>query len=355
MTEDANSSLHLPTDHPFPAIAENEACDLINQWSAKGFFRLRNMGDKVFITDIIRGVAYTAHLQTQYERRTVRQSVTPYRGEALDDRGRAPAPWEIDVNQPRTFEERTDIVPIPHTDRVQICHQCHGQRQVTCSSCMGTGQIRCDFCGGRGIIQSQVMETARDASGNVVNVPRLIQRPCHCGNGRIVCTTCQGSRVLVCPTCTGTGALRTFDELVVRFQVAAQGELVDVTPVPDPWLAKRAGEVLVDSRQPQIDDVANLPEAARTKAKQLLDRSHDVDTREFRILLQHLRVERIPIHEVGYTYAGEEKKLWICGTDRAVHAPAAPWNRARMYALFAAIAIPVAGLLFWLATRLLLR
>jgi hypothetical protein len=146
--------------------------------------------------------------------------------------------------------------------------------------------------------------------------------------------------------------LKTFDELVVRFQVAAQGELVDVTPVPDPWLAKRSGEVLLEARESQIDDAPDLPEAARAKAKQLLDRSHEVDAREFRILLQHLRVERIPIHEVRYKYAGEEKKLWICGTDRAIHAPAAPWNRARMYGLFAAIVIPLALIIFWLIIQL---
>jgi hypothetical protein len=146
--------------------------------------------------------------------------------------------------------------------------------------------------------------------------------------------------------------VKTFDELVVRFQVASQGELVDVTPVPDKWLTKRTGEVLIDIRETRVILGESIPEGARSKVKELIDRSHDVDAATYRIILQQMRVERIPIYEVRYKYAGEEKALWICGEDHAIHAPRAPWNRNRMYGLFAVVmtllAVLVLLLVVWL-------
>lgn len=351
MSSESTESIHLPVGTELPGLTEDQARDLVNVWSTQGFFRLRNMGDKIFVTELLRGVAYTVHLQTQYERRTIRKAQTPFRGGPVDDRGRAPTPWEMSVRSPTSFEERTDIVPIPHTERVQVCPGCQGQRRVTCSTCLGTGQTRCGFCGGSGIVQSQVMEPARDHTGKPIMVPRMVQRPCHCGTGLIVCTTCQGSRFLTCPTCTGSGAVKTFDELVVRFQVAAKGELIDVTPVPDKWLAKRGGVAVLDVREPRIERWEKIPDAAEVKVQELIERSHAVDASEYRILLQHLQVECIPIQEVRYKYAGAEKQLWICGSDQAIYAPAAPWSRSRMYGLFAAIVVPIGILITWLIIR----
>lgn len=351
MNSEVPAPAHLPVGEEFPALSQDQACDLINGWSSQGFFRLRNMGDKIFLSGMERGVAYTVHLQTQYERRTVQKAQVPFRGGPVDDYGRAPTPWEMNVRLPHSFEERTDIVPIPHTEHVQVCPGCHGQRRVTCSTCLGTGQTTCGFCGGSGVITSQVMQPSRDASGKNVMIPHAVQRGCHCGTGRIVCTTCQGSRFLTCPTCTGSGSVKVFDELVVRFQVAAKGELIDVTPVPDKWLAKRGGAPVLDVREPCIERWEKIPDAADAKVRDLIDRSHDVDANEYRILLQHLKVERIPIQEVRYMYAGAERQLWICGTDQTIYAPSAPWNRNRMYGLFAAIVIPLGALITWLIIR----
>ena len=46
-------------------------------------------------------------------------------------------------------------------------------------------------------------------------------------------------------------------------------------------------------------------------------------------LLQALRVERIPLLEIDYKYAGVERKLWICGQQQEVYAPKSPWRRQR--------------------------
>ena len=36
------------------------------------------------------------------------------------------------------------------------------------------------------------------------------------------------------------------------------------------------------------------------------------------------------MQEVNYTYAGVERKLWLCGNENEVYAPNAPWNRLRL-------------------------
>lgn len=348
MDEDDQVSKQLPVDESVVPLTADEVCTIVNRWSGQGFFRLRDMGNKIFLGSMERGIAYSIRLQTQYEHRAVRRSKSPFRGGPVDDRGRPPTPWEISVGRPSPFEERTEIIPVPHTERIQVCGRCSGQRRVTCGTCQGIGQTVCGICGGIGMVQSQRLDTSRDAGGQVITVPRMVQRPCTCGNGRVTCPTCQGSRLLTCPECAGYGSLKTFEELIVRFQVASHGELVDVTPVPDRWLAQRDGIVLLDLREPRIEDWKKIPDAASARVQELIQDSRNVGTQDYRMILQHLRVDRIAIHEIRYRYAGEEKRLWICGEDRAVYAPAAPWNRTRMYALFAAIVIPLACLLFWL-------
>src|SRR5262245_54816387 len=104
-----------------PELGEEQARELINRWGAAGFLRLRNMGDKIFIDKITPGTAFTIRLQTHYEQRRVQGAAEPYRGGMVDDRGRPPDPWDVNVRQPASFEERTEIVPIPHTERVQMC------------------------------------------------------------------------------------------------------------------------------------------------------------------------------------------------------------------------------------------
>jgi hypothetical protein len=79
------------------------------------------------------------------------------------------------------------------------------------------------------------------------------------------------------------------------------------------------------------------------KADDLLAKSHAVDEARARILLQLLHVERIPLYEVSYTYAGADRTLWICGREQALHAPGAPWHRRRLFAVIAgAAAVTVA-------------
>ncbi len=333
------------TSEGTPILGEEQAREIITQWGNAGFFRLKNMGDKIFVDQISPGVAYTIRLQTHYEQRKVRRAAEPYHGGMVDDRGRPPNPWDVPVRQPASFEERTEIVPIPHTERVQMCPDCAGQGRIGCPRCMGQGQMPCPWCGGSGYVEQSVADIGRDAQGNQIPASRIVRRQCSCSNGQVVCSECNGNRVLRCSGCAGSGEIKTFEQLVVRFQSAAQGEVLDVTPVPDNWLGRLSGEVLVDLKSRRIESCDSLPESAARKASDLLRKSHEVDEQETRTILQLLHVERLPLYEVKYTYAGVERQLWICGKEQGIHAPNAPRNRKRMFWLISGIVLAVIGLI----------
>ncbi|MFO0928220.1 MAG: hypothetical protein U0736_14475 [Gemmataceae bacterium] len=341
----------MSSDAGTPALPEEQAREIINRWAAAGFLRLRNLGDKIFIDAITAGAAYTVRLQTNYEQRRVQQVSEPFHGGPVDDRGRPPEPWAIRVAAPGPFQERTQAVPIPHTERVQMCPSCSGQGRVTCRGCGGQGRMPCPLCGGRGFREEQQVEPG--APGGAPSV-RVIRRPCGCGGGLVVCPGCAGGGLVRCDGCAGSGQVKTFDRLVVRFHNAKQGEVLDVTPVPDDWLGRLAGDVLVDVQAPRIDDCPpEVPETVAAKARELLARSHAINADQERILVQLLHIERLPLHEVRYRYAGVERQLWICGTEQALHAPKAPWNRTRLYQLLGGIGAAIVALIVVIA--LLLR
>lgn len=332
-----------------PALSEEQAREAINRWGDRGFFRLRNMGDKIFVQEIVAGVAYTLRLQTHVERRQVRRAAEPYHGGAVDDRGRPPGPWQVRVATPGPFQERTQTVVIPHTERVQMCPDCSGAGRGSCRACGGQGRSPCPLCAGRGFRDMPVAEPG--SSGGEV---RTVRQRCSCAGGLVVCPGCGGNGIVRCGTCAGSGQIKTYDQLVVRFLTAKQGEVLDVTPVPDDWLGRLAGDVLVDREEPRIDRCDAGPESVARKAEELLQRSHALDEGHERILLQKLHIERIPLHEVRYGYAGVDRRLWICGAEQAIHAPGAPWNRQRLTAVLAGavlLAVALVGLIVFLIVR----
>jgi hypothetical protein len=325
-------------------MSEEQAREIINRWASGGLFRLRNMGDKIFFEEIKPGVAYTLRLQTHYEQRRVRQVHEPYRGGSIDDQGRAPGRWDMRVAKPGPFEERTETMPVPHTERVEMCGTCNAQGRVTCGGCMGQGRVTCPSCGGMGFIEQQIVD--QPASGqNAQPTFRTARRGCTCNGGQVMCSGCGGNGMVRCGSCAGSGQVKTFDQLVVRFLTAKEGEVIDVTPVPDKWLGSLRGDVLFDQKAPRIDGCDSVPPSVAQKANELLARSHTIDEKQDRILLQMLHIERIPLQEVTYKYAGVQRQLWICGAEQALHAPKAPWNRQRLFALIGAIVVGIVALI----------
>jgi hypothetical protein len=170
-----------------------EARRLINQWSRGGFFRVRDLGSRVTIEEITPRSSYMVTLQSQYEDRTVEPAFAPFRGEVLDDRGEPPDVWDIAVRPPAAFEERTERLTVPHTDRVEACKSCWGAGHITCTQCNGMGKVNCPLCHGTGTKQVTETRTQTNAQGGLETVPVQVQVACTCFGGRVNCGQCNGA------------------------------------------------------------------------------------------------------------------------------------------------------------------
>jgi hypothetical protein len=337
----------MSIQEPPQPISEDDAREVLNRWGAGGYFRLRNFGDKIFVRNISATSSYTAGLRTHYEERVIRQVRRPFLGGAVDDHGRSPGVWDISVRTPREFEERREVMPVPHTERVQTCPNCAGQGQTVCGLCQGSGQMPCLFCGGTGFVERAEMVPGGGDQG--APMMRTVRTRCSCANGRVRCRSCGGNGRVTCATCSGSGQVVTLDQLTVRFQSLVKGEVLDWTPVPDNLIGKLTGDVLIDEKTPHIESAPPVSPEVDSHVAALLQASHDLDEDHARILLQHLHVERIPVFQIDYTYAGRDRQCWICGGERFVYAPHAPWPRGRLAACItgAAMAVVAAGLALW--------
>ena len=82
-----------PSNDPAP-LPEADAREAINRWS-QGFFRVRYLGDKIFLNKIVPCYSYNVRLQTQYEERIVATDSVQYHGQPLDSDGTPPDPWSM--------------------------------------------------------------------------------------------------------------------------------------------------------------------------------------------------------------------------------------------------------------------
>lgn len=349
----AMSSAPQPVEHSQdpPPLPEAEAREAINRWS-QGFFRVRYLGDKIFIDRIVPAYSYTVRLRSQYEERGVAPVSVPYHGQPLDDRGTPPDPWDIPVPPPNDFEERTETLAVPYTDRVSLCPKCAGVGHIACSRCNASGQVTCPHCGGRGFQDSMQPRPAQDAAGKPTTQMVSVRSDCpHCFHGQVTCSSCSGNGRVTCASCEGTGNVRTFDQLTVRFRDATHVELLDPTDLPDDLLRKLKGDTIFTKRATRIDASPGMPAQVESASRTLLEKSHTYDERDTHLLFQELAVERIAVHEVAYKYAGVERRLWIYA-DGQVHAPDAPWRRDRLWAIIGGIAAAVVlGILVILLLR----
>jgi hypothetical protein len=326
---------------PVPdALPEDQAREAINRWS-QGFFRVRYLGDKIFIDKIVPAYSYTVQLRTQYEERSVAPVTVPYHGQPLDDQGMPPDSWDVQVRRTNDFDDRTETLVIPHTDRVSLCPKCAGVGSIDCDRCHAAGQVTCTHCGGRGFQDTLQPRQAQDAAGKPTTQMVSVRSDCpHCFHGHVTCPACSGNGRVTCPSCEGTGHVRTFDQLTVRFHNATQKEVLDATDLPDELLREQKGDAILTQRAERIDSTPGLPQHVESTSRALLQKSHTFDQHDTQLLFQDLGVERIQVHEVAYTYAGIERRLWVYA-DGQVHAPDAPWRRDRLFYIVGGIAATI--------------
>jgi hypothetical protein len=253
-----------------------------------------------------------------------------YQGGPVDDYGHPPGPWDLPVRRPTDFEDRTENVPIPHTEHISMCPGCAGVGRTACSTCAGSGRMNCPKCQGKGFIERQEMNPVKNSDGSVVQKAMTVRDNCTCMNGMVVCSGCAGNGRVTCHTCTGSGKVKVFQNVTIRFHAANKTEVHDYTDVPDNLVRQAGGEVVVDTRSPRIDTPAPVEADVDAHIDKLLRSAHSINEGTTKILFEALHVERVGIHEVHYRYAGAGHRLWVYGNERRIHAPKLPWQWQRL-------------------------
>jgi hypothetical protein len=317
---------------------------ILNAWSSKGFLRVRRLGDRLDIEEVRTLSSYTLRLRTQYEQRSIGRASRPYHGGAVDDNGMPPGPSDLHVARPDHFEERTENLPVPHTESVHSCATCSGFGKVNCGPCQGWGKVNCTWCNGRGYRERTEFRTTTGPDGQQQTQSVVVHDNCTCFGGKVNCTHCNGHGKVQCTACTGSGRLVHYDLLTVAFRAPERMQVLNTTQIPEEQLKLAAGAVLVDERSERIDAVPSvLPDVDRLCGT-LLQQSHDEAHGDTRLLFEQLRVEQVGVHEVRYRYLrSEPRQLWIYGTAELVHAPGAPRAWLRLVAVLSSIAVAIAA------------
>jgi hypothetical protein len=324
------------------ALSSADARHLINQWSAEGFFRVRGLGGKIAVEDVVPCSSYTVRLKSEFEDRSVGEQTVPFEGGPVDSHGRPPDPWDMHARRPADFEDRTETMPVPHTEHVRPCPRCDSSGRTTCGTCQGFGQVNCTFCNGTGFRTRTEMRQERDAFGNMVMKPVQVRDNCTCFAGKVGCGTCGGQGTVVCGDCRGHGRIKTFEQLTVHFRIDSQTEVVHETRIPDHLLTQVRGEVLVDERGTPAVEAPRVDSRVDHHAEKLLRQSQSAPEGKTRLLFQHLHIEYVGIQEVRYRYHHSPlKSLWIYGAEQRIYAPGAPrpWFKVAAIVLGCAAAV----------------
>lgn len=311
---------------------------LINQWSGRGFFRVRRFGDRMAELEVTPRRTYTIRVQTQYEERTVAPASAPYSGGPIDDRGTPPDPWDVPCERPRDFKNHTYEQPLPHTDEVRTCRRCGGAGSVGCTNCQGSGQTPCMWCNGLGYRTRTVFVPARDPVGNPTTRSEMVREPCTCIGGRVTCNFCHGRGTQGCGDCAGSGKIRTFQLLTIRFECPTLEDVLHATKVPEKLLSAAPGEVLVEERAELVERCPPVEPEVERRAAALLERSRPADPRTRRIHFQRIHVKRVQVQEVQYLYRGSQRRLWIYGDDQRIYAPGLPWPWGKLLLILTGVA-----------------
>ena len=186
------------------------------------------------------------------------------------------------------LDEELSCIAVNSTGRL-LCSTCTGRGWVICPDCKGRTKIRCTTCRGRGYVAdwsdakkkpyfqrqaegltnavnakvADVFEGIREkgmpipnpmdvdpaSKGRTVPCPDCVngEVECTCGTGKRVCTNCKGAKTELCVHCGGTGKVVRHYQIVRRFDLREQKQIVGANVIPEQRLAKATGDLVYNA------------------------------------------------------------------------------------------------------------
>jgi hypothetical protein len=368
-----------PAPRQATSVEEQRIRQLVNIWSTENWRVARELGTYMDLLSWSTNEVWEITLQTRWETRNMEIVTEPYSGQTMGIPKPLLPAWDyelppvVGLKAPETrtrLEGRDDIVACTvcnGTGHV-LCSNCNGRGWIVCPDCKGRTKRRCSTCRGRGYIadspfsekkpffKRQAENVANSVSGKVsevfdnirqqgVPIPNPVDSDpaakgptipcpdcingevdCTCGNGKRVCTTCQGARMALCANCGGTGKLVRHREIVRRFDLRTQQRVVGESAIPIQQLSRANGDLIYSA---EINETlypeappAGVPMDVWRATVDLVQAESSgperpgIDPQTLsRPTLQVVELVRIPYTSVQYRYQDQDYTLYIYDSE----------------------------------------
>jgi hypothetical protein len=392
-----------PVQYRTSSIEEQRLRQLVDSWSTENWRVARDLGTYMELVSWSSDEVWELTIETRWETRNMEISTEPYTGTYVA----LPRPilpiWDYALPPVTGLKAAETRTRLDGMQEIVSCNNCNGTGHVLCSNCTGRGWIvcpdckgrtkkRCNTCRGRGYVSDwtpgekkpffkrQASNIANSLGNKVFDVVDNIRQKgvplpnpidtdpaskgptipcpdcvngevnCSCGNGKRICTPCQGSKMTLCSHCNGTGKLVRHREIARQFDLRTQTHVLGDCPVPAQYLAKSNGDLMFSDEVEEAFYSAAPPEQVsasiwgRTVELVRLE-SHVPDTHGVnmqsrpRPTLQVVELVRIPYTKLQYRFADQEYELYIYDSEgrEKFYAERFPARWDRIERLFKAI------------------
>lgn len=291
-----------------PTVSEDEAREALVKFTESKWNYSTKPARNMTFRSLKPVVVYRYSLETYTETRTSSWKFEPFYGQAVDgpQYGVSPPPWEVLVSPPDRYSDQVQMIPVPHSSFVKMCHQCNGCGKTRCTHCSGRGNKRCSHCRGNG--RKRHNGKSRRCSF------------CH-GRGRKTCSFCHGEGHRTCTACTGKQNLMHFIQLTITWKNNMDNFIPDRQPdFPDEKFSKVKGDSFFIDENQLVYPIYGFPDQEICDASKKFITEHlNKFSSSSRILQQRQTIELVPLTHASYTYNGKNFDYFLYGLENKVY------------------------------------
>jgi hypothetical protein len=364
-----------PVPRKASSVEEQRIRQLANVWSAGNWRVARDLGTYMDVVSWSSDEVWEVTLQTRWETRNMELVTEPYTGRPLGKLQPVLPVWDYELPPVTGLKAPPSRTRIEGLEEILACTVCNGTGRALCSTCTGRGWIvcpdckgrtkkRCTTCRGRGYIadwaqrekkpffQKQAENIATSVTEKVADVFEGIRQQgvpipnpvdadpankgqtvpcpdcvngemdCTCGNGKRVCTNCQGAKTALCANCGGTGKVVRHREILRRFDLRVQTQVMGNSPIPEQRLLKASGELVHNAEVNETLHPEAPPEGIPMDVWQVAvdmvkkaiasQEKPSIDPQaSSRTTLQVLELVRIPYSKIDYRFENQEYVFYV--------------------------------------------
>ncbi len=364
-----------PVPRKASSVEEQRIRQLATMWSVGNWRVARDLGTYMDVISWSTDEVWEATLQTRWETRSMETVSEPYTGRPLGKLQPLLPVWDYDLPVVTGLKAPPSRTRLEGLNEILACTTCNGSGHALCTTCTGRGWIvcpdckgrtkqRCTTCRGRGYIadwaqhekkpffQRQAEHIATSVNEKVADVFEGIRQQgvpipnpvdvdpankgqtvpcpdcvngemdCTCGNGKRVCTSCQGAKSVLCANCGGTGRVVRHREILRRFDMRVQTQAVGNSPIPEQRLLKASGELVYNAEVNETLHADAPPEGVPLDVWQVAvglvktaiasqDKSGVAPQTSVRATLQVLELVRIPYTKIDYRFENQDYVFYV--------------------------------------------